>query len=159
MQRAMAENLGAYFAAAKAGVTNNSGAPIAITAGGTGDNTAVTGFTIDRQDYDSLSFLIVWLAALGATETLDLNDVEYQESDDGSNWDTAVALQADSEIGVGAAGGSNESGVVKIDLALRGKKRYIRLNFTPDLSASSTDTAVLAAVAVLGGDRVLPPSV
>lgn len=158
MFRALAEDVGAFVAAAKAGVTNNSGAPIAITAGGTGDNTAVTGFTIDRQDYDSVSFLILWVAALANTESLDLNSVEYQESDDGSSWDTAVSLQDDKTLAT-SSGGTNESGVEKIDLSLRGKKRYIRLNFTPDLSASGTDTAVLGAVAVLGGDRVLPPSV
>ena len=41
-----------------------------------------------------------------------------------------------------------------IDMKLR--KRYIRFNVTPDMSATGTDTATFHTIAVMGGANVLP---
>lgn len=124
-----------------------------VTAAGAGDNSAITGVTIDRLGYGSLTFAIAYKTTLGSSETLTFA-AEYQESSDGSNWDTATSLQAATvaETGVKTA----EVGEVEFDLDLSLKKRYIRFNFTPNLSASGTDTADVSAVAVLGGAAVRP---
>lgn len=128
------------------------GAANAVAAG-TGDNTAVTGATIDRLDYQSIVFAIAYRTTLTADKTLSFA-AAYQESSDGSNWDTAVALQAATVAETGA--GTNVVGKVKFALSLVGKKRYIRFNFTPDLSHTSVDTVDCAATAILGGAAVLP---
>jgi hypothetical protein len=126
---------------------------ISITAGGTGDNTALTGASIDRRGYGSANFVIAYKTTLAASETLSFA-AEYQESSDGSNWDTATALQAATVAKTGAVTAGH--GVVEFDVNLEGKKRYIRFNFTPNLSASGTDTAVVYGTAILGGADVLP---
>lgn len=122
-------------------------------AAGAGDNTAVTGASIDRLGYNSVKFAIAYKTTLGASETLQFA-VAYQESSDNSSWDTAVTLQAATTAATGAL--TNSVGVVTFDLDLGGKKRYVRLNYTPNLSAGATDTFVTAASAVLGGAEVLP---
>lgn len=149
-------DVGALLDCEVGGYTQNSGNPIAITAAGTGDNTAVTGEKIDRQDYQSCVLVIAGAADLQASETLTLKSIEYQESDDGSSWDTAVSIDSSEVVATGGTGGSDETFLFQSKLNLRGKKRYIRFNFTPDLSASATDTAVAVAVVALGGKDVLP---
>lgn len=124
-------------------------------AAGTGDNTAITGATINRLGYDSVQFAIVAKAVLADAKTLSIA-ASYQESADGSNWDTAVVLQAPTVALTGGTGGSTEIGVVKFDLPLVTKKQYVRFNFTPDLNATGTDTFQVGAVAVLGGPDKLP---
>jgi hypothetical protein len=125
------------------------------TAGGTGDNSAVTGVGIDRRDFLSAEVVVGWTAVLGEAETLSLA-VEYQESSDNSSFDTAVALQASAVVDTGTTGGSTEKSQARFSLNLIGKKRYIRINFTPNLSRANTDVAVCAATLVLGG-AVNPP--
>lgn len=124
-----------------------------LTAAGTGDNTALTGATIDRLGYGSATFVIAYKTSLTADKTLSFA-VEYQESADGSSWDTATVIQAATVAKTGAA--TNAIGQVSFDLNLEGKKRYVRFNFTPDLSHSGTDTAVVAGTAILGGADLLP---
>lgn len=124
-----------------------------VTAGGAGDNTAVTGATIDRLGYDSCEVSVLYKTTLASSETLQLA-IEYQESADGSSWDTAVALQAATTAQTGVQ--TNKVGIVTHEVDLRAKKRYIRFNYTPNLSASGTDTADTAAVCVLGGAKTLP---
>ena len=126
---------------------------ISITAGGTGDGIALTGASIDRRGYGSANFVIAYKTTLASTQTLSFA-AEYQESSDGSSWDTATALQASTAAKTGAV--TDGHGVVEFDINLEGKKRYIRFNFTPNLSASSTDTAVVYGTAILGGADVLP---
>lgn len=119
-----------------------------VTAAGAGDNTAVTGATIDRLGYNSAKLTVAYKTTLGASETLQFA-IEYQESADGSSWDTAVALQAATTAKTGSV--TNSVGQVSHDVDLGAKKRYIRFNYTPNLSAGATDTADTAAVCTLGG--------
>ena len=90
---------------------------------------------------------------LTADKTLSLA-IAYQSSSDGSNWDTAVSLQDATVAKTGAATGA--VGQVSHSLDLRTLKRYIRFNYTPDLSHSGTDTAVTFCVADLGGAETMP---
>jgi hypothetical protein len=128
------------------------GAATAVAAG-TGDLTAVTGATIDRLGFQSCIVTFAYLTTLTAAKTLSIAS-EYQESADGSSWDTAVALQASTAVKTGAV--TAFVGTTSHKLNLAGKKRYIRFNFTPDLSHTSADTVVIAATAVLGGASVKP---
>lgn len=139
-------DFGKYFKAASCN-------GISITAGGTGDNTALTGASIDRLGYGSASFVIAYKTTLAASETLSFA-AEYQLSSDGSSWDTAVSLQGATVARTGAVTAGH--GVVKFDVNLEGAKRYVRFNFTPNLSASGTDTAVVYGTAILGGADLLP---
>jgi hypothetical protein len=131
-----------------------------IVAAGTGDNSAVTGQSIDRcaangRRYEACRLGIEFKAVLAAAATLSVA-VELQESSDNSNWDTAEALQASTVAATGPGGGGTVHGVLEFPVQLSGRKQYIRFNFTPDLSAGSVDTAVLGACAAMGGCDRLP---
>lgn len=123
-------------------------------AAGTGDATEVEGQSIDRLGFDSAAVLIIFKAVLTDTEDVAFA-VEVQESADDTTWDTAVELQA-STVAVTSDGGTTEYGTVKIKDDLSGRKRYVRYNITPNLSAGATDTVHFGAVAVLGGAFELP---
>lgn len=136
---------------------------VSATAAGSGDNTAVTGATVDRLDSstgglaESAVFDIAWQATLAATKTLTIKTVTVDTSADGSTWTTGYLTFTDpGVVGTGASGGSTEKGVVQLTANLTSAQRYVRVNFTPDLSASGTDTASLVAMAVLAGQDRLP---
>ncbi len=131
----------------------------AATAGGTGDATAVTGVIIDRAALrwpQSAVFAIPFTTTLAAAATLSL--VATIQDGDASNLSDAATFAsfASAVVATGPAGGGTVTGVVEINVNLRGAKRYLRLNFTPDLSAANTDTAALSGVAVFGGFDRLP---
>lgn len=127
----------------------DSGAPSVVTAAGTGDNTKVTGATVNRKGAESCVLAIGWAAALTDEKTLSLA-IEIQESDDDSTWDTAVVLQAATVIKTATAT-TNYSDVYKVKVDLKERKQYVRFNITPDLSNTATDTAEFVAVACLMG--------
>jgi hypothetical protein len=144
---------GPYFSDIGALTKNVACGAARVTAAGAGDNTAVTGASIDRLGYESCKVTVAYKTTLGASETLQFA-IEYQESDDNSSWGTATALQAATTAKTGSA--TNAVGEVSHDLNLGGKKRYIRFNYTPNLSAGASDTADTACVCTLGGARTLP---
>jgi hypothetical protein len=139
-------NVGSYVKNVACGATR-------ATAAGAGDNTAVTGAGIDRLGYNSAKFTVAYKTSLTAAATLSLQ-CEYQTSADNSSWDTAVVLQALTVVKTGAV--SAFVGDLSFNLDLESLKRYVRFNFTPDLSAGATDTVDAAAVATLGGPNALP---
>lgn len=139
-------NFGAYCTARVCGLTT-------ATAAGTGDATAVTGATIDRLGFGSAKVVVSWKTSLTASQTLSLA-IAYQDSADGSTWNTAVAIQAATVMATGAL--TNSVDEVQFSLDMTSLARYVRINFTPDLSHSGTDTAVVGAVLILGGADTLP---
>lgn len=136
-----------------------------LTAGGAGDNTAVNGTSIDLLNYaypEVIAFAIFGNAVLGANQKL-LVSAKIQDSADGSTW-TDVSLPNGSSIQstlssavVAAAGGSGATlqGVVTLQCPTEYLRRYVRVVFTPDLDRAATDTATVAAVAMLGGVKKL----
>lgn len=139
--------------------------PTVATAAGAGDNTKITGLTIDRGVNlpKTAKVCIVSRSTLAAAATLSLA-AEIQESADGSSWDTAVGLVigagtagALTVVQAGGAGGTFHT-VTELGLNLLNRKRYFRINVTPDLSAGATDTASVSGVAVLAGHDVIPNS-
>lgn len=152
-------DLGNVVKVAKAGSqADSSGDTIILTAGATEDGVKVTGQTIDRKGYDSCVFALGYIATLANTKTISFA-VEYQTSANGSSWDTAVALQASTVDATGDGVSTSFHGELEIPLKLGSvstMKRYIRFNVTPDLSNTSTDTAIWSSVCILGGANVLP---
>jgi hypothetical protein len=142
-------NIGAFLKALVCGA-------FTATAAGTGDNTAVTGQTIDRSGYQSAKLVFGAVTTLTDAKALKLA-VEYQTSvlGDGSDWQTAVPLLASTAL-VTSSGGTTEHPTWTYDIDLTGLPRYVRFNFTPDLTASNTDTASGALSVVLGGATTTP---
>lgn len=126
-----------------------------LVAAGTGDNTEITGQTIDCKGYGSCKIGVAYHCVVADTKTLSIG-TKYQTSSDGSSWDTAVVLEAPAVKATGANPTLEFNGVVSFDLALSPLKRYLRVNVTPDLNASGTDTAEVATVVILGGADSLP---
>ena len=151
-------DIGAQTKGVYGSATNTTGAPILVVAGGAGDGVANVGKTIDRNasgNAESAKVQIAGLFSLADTETVSIA-AEIQESDDDSTWDTAEALQASTVAATGETGGTNENFCVNLSVALKARKRYVRINFTPDCSAGSLDTGFATCVVTLGGGDVLP---
>lgn len=147
MSISIAHNIGAYISTAYAGAVDS------IVAGGSGNNVEVYGPTVDRYAYlDALSVVVAYAitATLSAGHTLSLG-YSLQHSPDGSTW-TDFAPVASSVV-------ANTSGanafVIKQSVDLGGAYRYLRVAFTPSLSAMATDTASIAPLLVFGGEEML----
>jgi hypothetical protein len=140
------------------GAPTNASAPLLITAAGTGDNTKVTGETVDTyasgQRGESAILAIFAHASLTATKVLTCA-AEIQESEDGSSWDTAVSLFTATTV---VSGTGEQFGQYEYGIKLKQRKRYIRVNVTPDLTAGATDTAAVLYGIVMGGCRQTPIS-
>lgn len=129
-----------------------------IVAGSGTDNVKVTGDTIDRNGYYSGVVNLAYIANLAATKTLSVN-IEEQQSDDGSNWDTATEVFPTTVVLTGASGGSTgATGVTTVAIDFANKKRYVRYNITADLNNTTSDTASWVATLIKGGAVVKPAS-
>lgn len=130
-----------------------------MLAGGAGDNTEVTGATIDRKDALSVVLLLTGKAVLADTETISVVNIDLQESDDGTTWDADDNQVTTDKVLKTSSGGTTEDFCyhLEVDLAKhKVRKRYIRFNITYDLSAANTDTCRAGAQALLMGLRVKP---
>ncbi len=129
------------------------------TAGGAGNNVAVTGLTIDRIALNvplSAAFGIAYEAVLGASNTLSINAVTVAHSPDGTTWTTFSTPVAPGVVATGPTGGGTVRGVVRVGADLTSAYRYVRFNWTPDLSAASTDTVAALAHATFAGTAHVP---
>jgi len=171
----MAKNLASMIIAVEAS------AHAAATAGGTGDNAEVVGLTIDRENllpYGTAAavtnaapigavFLVNYEAALGAGNTLTIGKGLVEDSADGVNWATIYdqtgtaapippAWPVAGVVDTGGAGGTTQRGVIAFGTDIQKARRYVRFDFTPDLSAATTDTLKVDVVAVLSGLGEVP---
>lgn len=128
--------------------------PTTAVAAGTGDATEIDGTSIQRSAlgsmYESCKLTIVGNATLssGLLITLVAN---LQDSADGSTWadfGTALALTT---AGTGGSGGDEQQFDIDLDNDIRGAKDYLRVQVTPNLTHTGTDTAILAGTIVFGG--------
>jgi hypothetical protein len=153
------ENVGAYLK----GVF---GGGVSLTAGGAGDGAEVSGPYVDRLGYRSCEVMLAWTATLADTESLTLAS-NLQDASDSSGTGVADYGSATSGAAGGSeilastavatsSGGSTETGVTSYNVNLTMADRYLRCQFTPTMSASGTDTAVVSAVIVLGGGDLNP---
>ncbi len=138
-------NVASYGALKKLAAAN------AVTAGGSGDATQVTGITIDRMSAfqngsmpGSAVFAVVGETTLASSQTLTIA-YTIEHSSDNSTWSTYQSATA--------ATVATATGDVNFEIAvdLNSAHRYVRLKYTPDLSASGTDTAALRAVGWFAG--------
>jgi hypothetical protein len=114
------------------------------------DNTAVVSEIIDRQGYESMTFVIATGSVADADATFAVTMTESDASDmSGSN-----AVASKDLLGTLALAGfqfddDNETRKV----GYTGAKRYVRLTITPSANASA---ALISAVAILGHPSVAP---
>ncbi|ETD89833.1 hypothetical protein ACTTAL_03470 [Rhodobacter capsulatus] len=131
----------------------------AVTAGGTGDNTEVTGVIIDRAAIGfpkSCVVAIPFTATLAAAATMTLA-WSLEDGNDAGLSDAAVLTSASAAVvATGPTDGGTVTGTFEANVNLAGAGRYVRIKFTPNLSAANTDTAALSAVVVFGGAERLP---
>lgn len=147
------ENIGGKIAVRRAAANT------AATAGGSGDAAAVTGVIIDRAALgwpQSAVFAIPFTATLGQGETLSIAATVQSSDDSGLSGPATNATLASTVAATGPSGGGTVTGTVEVDVNLSGAGRYVRGNFTPDLSRANTDTAALSAVFAFGGAIRLP---
>lgn len=114
------------------------------------DNTAQVGQIIDRQGYESLTYLI----ATGSLADADATFTVLLEESDAANMAGAAAVADADQIGTEALASfvfSDDDKVFK--LGYKGNKRYTRLTATP---ASNASAAVLCAIALLGNPASTP---
>ena len=149
MSVSLQKNIGAYISTVYAGDVDS------IVAGGTGNGIEVYGPAVDRFAYgEPLSVAVAYAikASVAAGKTLSLG-YSLQHSTDGINFtDYAPVAAAVVVNGTGAA----QDLVIKQSVDLTGAERYIRVAYTPTLSATATDTAVIATLFVFGGEDTLP---
>lgn len=150
-------NIGAYVKGMR-GFANT-----AVTAGGSGDNTLITGVAVDRSlaDYPrSCVVSVSYTTTLAQAATMTFKTAKIETDDDVAFGTATDLVTLESSTGTvietGGTGGSTNTGCKDYDVDLSAAKRYIRVKLTPDLSASGTDTAALACVVTLGPGAQLP---
>ena len=114
------------------------------------DTTAQVGEIIDRQGYDSLTYVI----ATGSIADADATFTVLLEEGDVANMSDAAAVADADLLGTEALAAfqfDDDNEVRK--LGYKGHKRYTRLTITPVANASA---ALLSAVAVLGHPASAP---
>lgn len=120
------------------------------------DNTAQVGEIIDRQGYDSLTYLINTGSIADADATFAVL-LEEGDADDmaGANAvaDTDMISQAKGTAPEAAAGFDFDSDDQVRKVGYVGNRRFTRLTITP---ANNASAALLSAVAVLGHPHVAP---
>lgn len=134
----------------------------AATAAGTGDATTVTGRTVDRFSLGGGSMPnvanmgVAYEATLASGATLKFG-YAVQDSADGSTWADYQTATYSAAVATGPNGGGAVSGTFDIgSVNLSSARRYVRLNYNPDLSAGGTDTAVARAIGFFAGFDRLP---
>ena len=114
-------------------------APIVI-----GDNTASVGATIDRQGFDSLTYII----AMGILADIDATFVILLEESDDSGMSGAAAVADSNLLGTEslAAFTFTHDGETR-KLGYLGDKRFTRLTLTPSNNSGSAPVSVIAVLA------------
>lgn len=142
----LAETLAARFAAISS-----------ATAAGTGDATEVDGAYIDRQGFSSLKVVIAYKAVLTQAKTLSIAaNLQDATSSAGAGVADYGDAMASAIVATGPTGGGTVAGVAELDFDVSGANQYVRVQYTPDLNASGTDTVTMSAVYILGGAQVQP---
>ena len=140
--------------------------PAVVTAGSTAaDGVEVDGTAIDRQSYTNpgsdmpLSCIVVVEAyeALATAETATVKfNLQHADSSTGAwaDYDDKDGSTANT-INLTTASGGTE---LQADFDLGSAKRWIRVQVTPTLSATSSDTVDYGGVVVFGGFGFDPPT-
>ena len=117
------------------------------------DTTAQVGQIIDRQGYDSLTYVIATGSIGDANATF---TVLLEEGDAAAMGDATAVADADL-LGTEALASfifSDDNKCFK--LGYIGSKRYTRLTITPSGNSGTPSAALLSAVAILGHPQIAP---
>lgn len=97
--------------------------------------TATATLTIDTLGYDHASVTV--LRASNAS-TVFANAVKVEESDDNSSYSNVTALVGGGVGGfsIPAVSNTNATSALKFDIDARAKKRYLKVSYTPGVSAN-----------------------
>ncbi len=117
---------------------------------GPADNTAQVGQIIDRQGFESVTYLI----ATGSLADADATFTVLLEEGDASNMSDAAAVADADLLGTEALASfifSDDDKCFK--LGYKGNKRYTRMTITPAANASA---GAMCVIAVLGNTAVSP---
>jgi hypothetical protein len=114
------------------------------------DNTAQVGQIIDRQGYNSLTYVIAAGSVADADATF---AVLLEESDDAAMSGATAVADADLLGTEALAGFQFDDDNETRKLGYIGAKRYTRLTITPAANASA---ALVAAIAILGHPMIAP---
>ena len=130
-----------------------------VTAGSGGDGVAINGVEIDTDAFptrfNNITVLVPCEAVLGDGETATVvAKIQTREESDG-NWVDIAGAEAQIVL-IGGAGGTTERSVLKVGADMAFAERRLRIEVTPTLSASATDTAAVSASAVFAGAEALP---
>lgn len=139
----------------------------AATAGAGSDGAEVTtNSTTIRpggERFNAICCLLAVKGVLGATNTLTVAITIQEAKDDGAgsptDWQDVAAdavKGADSLVLTGGAGGSTERSVMKINIDPRRVRDFVRVQFTPTLSAGATDTSSIQPVWLFGFPQEAP---
>ena len=114
------------------------------------DNTAQVGQIIDRQGFDSVTYVIATGSIADADATF---TALLEEGDDSGLSDAAAVADADLLGTEALAGFQFDDDDETRKIGYRGDKRYTRLTITPAANASA---ALFSAVAVLAAPNTAP---
>jgi hypothetical protein len=137
----------------------NAGDMVAATAGAGTDNVKVTSVAIDRVDpttggmANSAILAFHYTPGLAAGETLSLTLSILHDDASGGSYASSVAILPKAIIKTGA---STAADVYSINVDLSAYKRYLKIETTPDLGASGTDTVRGGTTLTLTGFDVAP---
>jgi hypothetical protein len=148
---------------ASLGVMKRLSAHSTATAAGSGDATSVTGISIDRQGFTnggipkSAMASVIYQATLASGKTLSIGYAIQDSADNSTFADFQTATYA--VVATGPSGGGEVVGSFNVAVDLSNARRYVRMNYNPDLSATGTDTAYADAVGFMAGfDRLAAPT-
>ena len=158
-------NIGALIELVRAGAAST------LTAGGAGNNVAVVGSTIDRQNISGSGFAgqpyggsmpmsalfgMAFTATLAAGKAL-TGALTVNHSPDGATWTPLQTITA-AQAALSAAGGT-VVGQLNFQVSLTSAQRYLQFVWTPNLTATSIDTASIFPLLAFGGfDRLPSPN-
>lgn len=122
-------------------------APVVVT-----DDSGITGITIDRQNYDSVTFGILTGTLADAAFT---GTITVQEGDLANMSDAASVADADLIISANVIAFNQADDAKTIKIGYVGNKRYVRVNIATTGNAGSLP---ISAFALLGHPTQLPQS-
>lgn len=135
-----------------------SGVSVAVTAGGAGDAVEVNGQWIDMRNALGAAFVLSFTTTLAEGQTLSIAG-NMQDATDISGTGAADfgAAVTPKVVATGPAGGGTVRGTAVFKFDVTQSRGFGRIQWTPDLSAGSVDTAAITHICALGGARRLEP--
>lgn len=133
---------------------------VAVTAGGSGDDTQVSSGWINVAGYGSAKVVIQAKSTIAANKALNmtagLQDATDSSGDGNAAYGSGVtAKQMDGNTGTPE---TNNLTTMELDYDLAGARGFIEFQMTPDMTATGTDTSNLSAVLLLFGSGEEPSS-